>query len=207
MAINWKLLNLMALCSLLAGCAAAVNCDVVAFHSLSSPQGEEIRVVHQDPDKTSSPEFAFYAAHVEKGLQGVGYNVSGTKAEDLIFAINYGVGPAADEVVNFPKCSMRYHFRNDGSDAPYSYGMHCLDAPTEIRTQYHHFLDVKVHSANTDGSNTDNLLYEGVVHSLSMDDNLSALMPYLVAAMFNDFPGESGQSRTVTIEHEEAAHE
>jgi hypothetical protein len=43
------------------------------------------------------------------------------------------------------------------------------------------------------------VVFEGKVKSYGTEDNLNEVMPYLVDAMFQNFPGESGVTRVVTI--------
>jgi hypothetical protein len=42
-------------------------------------------------------------------------------------------------------------------------------------------------------------VYEGEVVSVGSTGQLSAVMPTLLQALFQNFPGESGQSKTVTL--------
>ena len=42
-------------------------------------------------------------------------------------------------------------------------------------------------------------LFEGRVESVGKDNRLADVMPYLVQAMFTDFPGTSGVTKQVTI--------
>ena len=46
-------------------------------------------------------------------------------------------------------------------------------------------------------------LFEGRVQSLGQQNRLPDVMPYLITAMFSNFPGESGTTKVVTIEMDE----
>jgi hypothetical protein len=43
-------------------------------------------------------------------------------------------------------------------------------------------------------------VFEGRVESNGTESSLPEVMPYLITAMFNNFPGESGTTKVVTIE-------
>ena len=196
----WKPIALVVICGFLAGCSNSVDCDVVAFHALNEPKGETFQIVHRDPGKMDGPEFTEYATHIKKALTRIGYKAADGNSADLTFSINYGVGPGMDEVIEIPKCTMRYHFRDEVYGEPYTYGLHCADETIDLRTTFNHFLEIRVHGVSEDGASEEPLLYEGISHSLSRHDDLGAMMPYLVTAIFDDFPGRSGEVRSVTVE-------
>jgi hypothetical protein len=47
---------------------------------------------------------------------------------------------------------------------------------------------------------TDRVLFEGRVQSTGREREIARVMPYMITAMFNNFPGESGVTKVVTIE-------
>ncbi|MFC4346838.1 hypothetical protein ACFO5Q_03150 [Kordiimonas lipolytica] len=91
---------------------------------------------------------------------------------------------------------MRYHFRPHEPGGPLYYGMQCFDTGVEIREKFVHFLELKVRRAGEGQP----VVYEGMVHGLDASANLSVMMPYLIAALFDEFPGVSGEVRSVTID-------
>jgi len=200
--INWKPIAVAAVAALLSGCSTAVDCDVVSFHTMNAPRGETVRIEPQDASLAESPEFQFYAAQIKDKVGRIGYRASDDPASEIIFAIKYGVDRSVDETIRYPQCSMRYHFRHGEYGDPYTYGLHCPDAEVELRATFSHFLEVKVHSAHLGEAMPGAYLYKGMVHASSADDNLADMMPYLVAALFDDFPGRSGEVRSVTIERD-----
>ena len=40
-------------------------------------------------------------------------------------------------------------------------------------------------------------LYEGVVENRGQNQNISAVIPFMIDALFQDFPGQSGTSNTI----------
>lgn len=188
---------------LLSGCASSVDCKVTSTHTLNAPQGEMVLLVYKDASKTSGPEFRHYAAEMTPVLSRIGYRPVAAGPADLIFEIQYGVGPGREELSRLPRCSMRYHFRPYEPGGPLYYGMQCFDSEIEIREQYVHFLELKVR--RTDAEQT--IVYEGLVHGLDASADLPAMMPYLIAALFDEFPGVSGQVRSVSVERAPGYHQ
>jgi len=203
---TWKSIALIMICGLLAGCSSAVDCDVVAYHALNKPQGETFHIVHREPAQAAAPGFTEYATHIQKALTRIGYKgAKGEGSADLTFSINYGVGPGMDEVVEVPKCTMRYNFRYEEYREPYSYGMYCTDETIDLRATFNHFLEIRVYGPPEGGAIQGPVLYKGLSHSVSRHDNLGAMIPYLVTAIFDGFPGLSGEVKTVSVDPETVA--
>lgn len=64
-------------------------------------------------------------------------------------------------------------------------------------TEYHSTLDIDI--ARKDGGP---MLFEGNAKARSRTDDLGALVPNLVTAMFTDFPGRSGETVKITVKPE-----
>lgn len=188
------------------GCASKVDCDVVAYHQLEPPNGESVRLVHKGKDDTYGPQFAFYSGKIAEALGNIGYVVTKDVNADLTFMIDYGIRMGSTEVVETKECSQRYHFIHRNYDDPYIYQSDCTSPQIRTRTFYVHYLDVAITSLmSLEGS--DATLYEGHVFSHHHKQNLPEMMPYLVAAMFDKFPGESGVTKRVTFEQKAATQE
>jgi hypothetical protein len=190
---------------ILGSCAPRVACDVLRLHTLPPPAGERIRVEPRDAALAPSLEFAGYRALVEQELQRIGYVPTEDADAPLRARIAYSIDAGPTRVVeNWPYCSFRYHYWRGRLVAPYWYGYGCWDPP-RISTyeQYIRELTIDILRRRSDG--TADVLFEGRVRSVGGNDRLSEVMPYLVAAMFQNFPGESGVWKTVTIEQEEIA--
>jgi len=188
----------------LTGCASKVDCDVVAFHELDPPNGESVRLLQKGAGGTSGPEFAFYSGKIAEALGKIGYAVTTDVNADLTFSIDYGVRMGSTEVVETKDCSLRYHFIHRNYDDPYIYQGDCTSSEIRTRTFYVHYLDVAITSLmSLEGS--DATIYEGHVFSHHHKQDLPEMMPYLIAAMFDNFPGESGVTKRVTFEQKEAA--
>lgn len=192
-------------CLMLAACASTFRSDVARFHRLNEvPQTATFVVVPSDDRKqASSLEFQQYAGLVGRELTKFGYRpASATTAAELTVEMDYGVSKGEQIVRSRP--TVFYGFYGHSSpfytgywyrgalygDYPFGY----RDVYTE--TMYNRTLKmVIVRSANTDRE----VLFEGEVVSVGRDRRLPEIMPYLVQAMFTNFPGESGVTKEVVI--------
>lgn len=183
----------------LAGCTRATTCEVVSFHQLPPPAGETIRIEPADPGMADSPQFAATATMIGERLAGLGYQPVPAAAEaQLVARIGYGIEPESTLSLTPPLCSFHYHFGVRRTDSPFWYGYRCRPQHQVSATFYTRHLETRIEVAG--GA----VLFEGRVRSVGLNDSLPDVMPYLVAAVFANFPGESGVVKTVTIEEDSA---
>lgn len=188
----------------LASCSSAVDCDVVCYHDLGAPAGERVSVVASDDSQSGPDQFEGVAGQIRTALDQAGYTSVQAGFSDLVFVVSYGVGAGPDEQERIPRCADNYVFRDDGYGAPYYSGLECYEQTPELINNYLHFLEVKVFDGIAISSGDPDALYEGLVQSLSWSDDQQLIMPYLVAALFDNFPGESGKVRRVSVSFDEA---
>ena len=190
----------------LSGCASNVDCDVVAYHQLDPPSGESVRLVHKSSDDTYGPQFVHYSGKIAEALRKVGYVVTDDANADLTLAIDYGIRTGSTEVVEKTNCSLRYHFIHRNYDDPYIYRGDCSSPQIRTHTFYVHYLDVAI-TKLAPAIGNDETIYEGHVFSHHHKQDLPEMMPYLIATMFNNFPGESGVVKRVTFDQKESAQD
>ncbi len=196
---KYKLWILVAVSGLLTGCSSTVDCDVVCYHTLGESMGETVRVVPQDSELTDSPEFAVFAAQFKEQLSKVGYTVGDAGASDLIFAIRYGTDESLEEAKRPPKCFTRYRYLYEDYGSPYYRGLECYDGQIESPSLYVHVLALNVYR-QTEPGDPGEVIYQGIANSISMNGNIGPTMPYLMAAILDGFPGESGEVRNVVVD-------
>ncbi len=180
---------------LLAGCADRLTTDVTRFHILAPPAGETLRVVPEDPALADSPEFRAFAQLIGSRLGTYGYRPAPPGTEpDLYARISYGVrpGPVADPDAANPPVTVGVgvggYGRHVGGGISTAFGLSSSTRPLFLRE----LRLVLVRRADS------SVVFEGRASSLGKTDRLGDVMPYLVDAMFKDFPGKSGQTITVT---------
>lgn len=188
------------LLALVSGCASQLKSDVVTFHEGPLPDGETIRVVPADEDKAGSLEFEHYAQLIRQHLAEVGYEpVSDDEQARLVARVDYSVSEGQTEVRSYPNTTgfARYHFHYGRFHDPFYYGFSDHWDP-DIRSYqvFNRKLEIDIVETRPDGE----VLFEGRVQSLGREAEIAEVMPYLVTAMFSNFPGESGVTKVVTIE-------
>jgi len=187
----------------LTGCASKVDCDVVAYHELGPPNGQTVLLVHKSSEDTYGLQYRHYSEKIAEALGKAGYVVTDSVNADLTFVIDYGIRTGSTEIVKTSECSDRYHFINRNYDDPYIYRSDCPSPKVRTQTYYVHYLDVAIASF-APAKEGDDTIYEGHVFSHHHKQDLPEMMPYLIAAMFDNFPGESGVTKRVTFDKKEA---
>lgn len=195
-----KLIGVLAL-AIVAGCTSRVSSDVVAFHNDPMPQGETIRVAPSDPAKEQSLEFRSYAQLIGQELNKLGYryvddpNAPATLVAEVDYSVESGPTDIQSDAPLQP--FVRYHFFYGRYYDPFYYGINNGWAPDVYSTPtYIRNLSVNIVVNNGERDR----VFEGRVQSRGIQDQLPEIMPYLVTAMFRNFPGESGVTKVVTLE-------
>ncbi len=192
------LCTIFSLMSLLASCAYKMKSDVVTFHEGPLPRGETIRVEPMDDLKRGSLEFEHYAESIRSNLRKIGYTpVKSGQPAQLVAQIDYSVSEGQTQVRSDTRGYTRYHFYYGHNLSPFYYGFY-NDWPSEIYTYpvYNRLLLMNI--SRFEGKRE--VLFEGRVQSVGREKEIAKIMPYLITAMFTNFPGESGVTKVVTVE-------
>lgn len=184
---------------LLAACVTPFEGEVTTFHQWQHPHGETIRIVPLDERKTGSLEFRQYAGLVAERLQQIGYSVVGPDQPARYVAwMDYAIDSGRTEVQSWPSDTVWYHFNYGYYHDPFYYGHYHPPPQVYSYTVYTRSLSLAIR-ATPDGG-LGEVVYEGRVHSVGRSHRLEQIIPYMVAAMFTNFPGESGLTKLVTVE-------
>lgn len=202
----------------LAGCATPFKADVARFQTqLPAPQGQSFVVESANPALEGGIEFGQYANLVSGELTRYGYRPAapGEKA-DMVVHMDYGIDKGRERVVSTPG------FRDPWYGGWYGPGFY---RPVVVRGRhgrryiagyYDPFLwgggfggwdnDVSSFTVYTSDLNltidraaTGERLFEGRAQAQSRDNDLTAIVPNLVQAMFTGFPGNSGERVRITV--------
>jgi hypothetical protein len=201
-AVTWRswfsILGLWALL-LATACTTPFEGEVTTFHQWQHPHGETIAIVPLDERKLGSLEFRQYAGLVAERLQQIGYSVVGGEAgSQYVAQMDYAIDSGRTEVQSWPSNAVWYHFSYGYYYDPFYYGLYYAGPEVYSYTVYTRSLSLTIRAAPAGGPGR--VFYEGRVHSVGRSHRLEEIMPYMVTAMFTNFPGESGLTKIVTVE-------
>lgn len=212
MFLSKKLLTLAAPAALLAlsACATGFPAQVSRFQAMPAPQGETFIIRPADPEDRGGLEFSRYASLVGQHLIAQGYSQAGPgEGASMIVELDYGVDNGRERIVTRPGFGPGYGFHPYYSRfgyfgyprSPFYYGWHDpFFSPfghpeVSSYTVYTSYLDMDIRRPANGQS-----LFEGTAQARSRTDNLTALVPNLVEAMFTNFPGQSGETVRITVD-------
>lgn len=209
----------LALLATVAACAPTFNAKVNRFQSMPAPQGQTFAIVADDPKLSGSLEFDQYARLVAQKLVAQGYQAAAPGAASLIVKLDYGVDDGKERTRVVPGGGFGYggygrygfdpwwgsyygrypayyrgrHAFHYGWYDPFLFGAGYDDV--EQYTVYTSGLDMKI-ERKADGQR----VFEGKAQAMSLNNNLTYLVPNLVEAMFTGFPGNSGETVKITVQ-------
>lgn len=200
--------GVLALLALVLGaCASNLKSDVARFHKLNEVEpGATFSVVPKNPALQGSLEFEQYAALVRGELTKFGYKaVNAANASDLVVEVAFGISEGEQVIRSRPTAYYGFY-------GPYGYG-HPFYTGYYRRGYFHGYYpfgyapEVYSYTVYTRALGMDivrpgatrDVVFEGEVRSVGRDNRLPEIMPYLVQAMFTNFPGESGVTKEVVI--------
>ncbi len=204
----------------LAGCATPFKANVARFQTqLPAPQGQSFAVEAGNPALQGGIEFGQYAGLVAGELTRYGYRPAAPgERPDLLVRMDYGVDKGREKVVS-----------SGFGDPWYGgyYGRGFYGSPVIVRGRggrrfvygyrdpflwggfgpgWGGYNDVSSYTVYTSGLNLQinraadgSRLFEGHAEAQSRDNNLQAIVPNLVEAMFTGFPGNSGERVRITV--------
>ncbi len=200
-----------------AGCAQNFDAKVSRFQAMPAAQGQTFTIKAADPALDGGLEFASYARLVSGKLTALGYHEAATgEASNLVVSLDYGVDKGKEKLrsaptSNYDRCysyfdpwcssigfwgrgyPSRYYGYYPGFYDPWLFGPGGYDN-VESYTVYTSQLDLKIERAGTSER-----VFEGKAQAQSLNDDLTYLVPNLVEAMFTGFPGNSGETRKITV--------
>ena len=221
MSISKKLFTIAAPVALLAlsACATGLPTKVTRFQAMPAPQGQSFVVQPADPRDRGGLEFSRYADLVRRHLIAQGYSEAPSpRAATFVVELDYGVDQGKQEVVTYPSARSAFGYGPFGygypfyrpyysrygyfgrSYSPFYYGWNDpflgspFDRDISVYTVYTSYLDMDI-KRTADGQS----LFEGTAKARSRTDDLQALVPNLVEAMFTGFPGNSGETVKITV--------
>ena len=183
----------LAMMLLLGACVPRTTADVTRFHQLAGAQSGTVTIVHADPGETASLAFQKYADLIGAHLAAQGWRpASSQSATDITARVDYGVTPFDGAVENSgSRVSVGVGVGSHGSGV--NVGVSDILGNRRRDQNFVHRLSITM-VRNADGQ----VVFEGRATSTGPDQQIAAVMPFLVDALFTGFPGRSGSTITVT---------
>ncbi len=209
-------------------CAQNFNARVNRFQAMPAPQGQSYYVKASDAKLAGGLEFSTYATRVGQKLSALGYQpASSPETASFVVSLDYGVDEGKERVRSVPGMSGCFGMYDPWCRGGFGYGRMGFGygprgyygSPHNWRGggyafgYYDPFLfgsgygdELESYTVYTSGLNmkieraaTKERLFEGSAKALSLNDNLTYLVPNLIEAMFTGFPGNSGETVRITV--------
>jgi hypothetical protein len=203
---------LLTLAWLVTGCAT-VQSKVTVFHKLPAlSEGKTIAILPVDKDNEDSLEFKSHAAHIADRLNSKGYRVvDASEKPDYYAFVAYWIDKGKPYSYRLPMYvqtggGMTYHSGTvttptgpkTFSGYTYSVPTYALISSRESGVKFTKRLLVDIVEGKPYRDDKTAKVYEGKVVTSDSSEILSQTVPFMIDAMFADFPGKSGKTHTVT---------
>jgi hypothetical protein len=193
----------------LSACASPkyVVSDVTRFHTVDAQfSGQTFAIVAVNPEQEQSIAFRQYGDLINARLSNLGLKqysgTAGPTAADYVVTMDYGVsGPTPDVRSRGSNFSMGFGYSN--YNRPWGYGaaydpFH--DNYTDTRQMFTRRLEVALYKGGTYVSGPKQRVFEARAISTGLNGAIEPVMPYMLDAVFQDFPGLSGKTKTVSVQ-------
>jgi hypothetical protein len=191
-----RFLASLCLVVLLAACQSALVADVTRFNSLPPDWAAKSFTIVPGQGQAGSLEFQHdadlvAAALTTRGLRPVPHDTPA----DLVVFLRYGQAGNHTEVTAYEEPG--YAGYGGWGGGPWGWGY--PETTYSSRTLYSVFLQVDMLDGREYRAGTRHMLFEGRAIADSTVHDVNPSMPYLVQALFNQFPGPSGGTVKVSV--------
>jgi hypothetical protein len=205
----WKCLIALVLASQLAACGSLVRSNISVFHEF--PEGVTGVTYAAIPfkEQEGSLEHKSYEQAIKRELNARGFREVPVEQADTVIFFFYGIDSGKEIVESYPiigqtGTSSSHTFgtlQSYGNYGTYSgtttytptYGV--VGAGATSRTEYARFLKLDILDKRALIENRVRKLYEAKVTSRGSLGELSSVLPTMVKALFEEFPGKNGSTR------------
>lgn len=212
-----KALLLAIICAALAGCGQFIRSHVSVFHEMPAGPSPTYAFL-QFKEQEGSLEHRTYENLLRQQLTAKGYREVPLEKADLIAFIQYGIDAGTQVAYSYPIMGQTGVASSYTTGRVQSYGSGyatysgtTYNTPTYgvvgtgsgSRTEYSRFVRLDLVDRTALAGGNIKKLYEGRVTSQGYSGQLSAVMPAMVRALFEDFPGKSGSTKSITLSREQ----
>lgn len=189
--------------ALLTACGpASIHANVLRFNEMAAaPKGGNF-AIQPDADQQGGLEFRSYADLVSQSLERMGYHrVADPAKAEMVVSLFYSVDDGRTEVWTTPIYSYNDYWRRYygvQSAWPFRYN-EPLGVDTHSSTIFSHRLELTIVDGAKLRHGHKETLFEGRAVTERSTRELVTTIPYLITAMFEDFPGQNGVPVSVRV--------
>ena len=182
------------------GCSTGIRSQVTVQHKLPQiDKGKTFIIQAEDATKQSSLEFQSYATQVARKLEAHGYQLSetSTAAADYTVLLDYGIDDSGTGYSASSSSVGNPYAWNSGTTSGSVRDLPSAPAAASLPTTYYEaYLTVAIRDNHDAVQPT---IYEGRVVTQALTGEISLVLPTMIKALFQNFPGESGKQETVVL--------
>ena len=211
---RWVLLLLAPMLAL-GGCATYLSAQVTTFHQPEQSLGGRRFAIEPTPEQRDSLEFQAYADLVRQALVAHGLIDAGGGPADTTVVMRYGVDEGRSVAYSYPNYGYAPYgpvwglspYRGPGGVVRYAwtptYPMTYDVVGSSVAQSVVYRRELRVEltdrrgGAAADGPGP--RLYEGTAVTEGASASLAPVMPAMIRALFESFPGANGSSRVVQV--------
>jgi hypothetical protein len=178
--------------------------DISRFHTLPpSASGATFVIATVNADQGQSLAFHQYADQVTAKLVGMGLKPfdGPTAAADYVVTLRYDVrGPTPDIQSRTTNWSVGAGFYGRHSAFWGAWDDPGWESYTDTRQMYLRRVELDMYRGSTYNTPNAQRVFEGRAISEGQNGQIEPVMPYILDALFKNFPGRSGETQRVSIE-------
>lgn len=200
--------------------ATRVEARVSTYHRMSSIAGETFAIVPTE-EQRNSLEWDSVAAKLSEEMSNAGAMPAPPESAKLLVSFVYFMGAQGVKTINLPMIGQTgvSSATTTGTIRTNAYGSSYSGRTTYTPSigvtgfvpmqvaQNERILRVVIMDGQEYANGGTKPLYEGKVSSIGRCDSVAVVVPYMIEALFQSFPGESGQGKLVKLKVDKAAKE
>jgi len=176
--------------------------DVTKYHSMDRIIEDKTFVIKSEKlEGGETLAFDYYSETIEEYLEDMGWRRLSERNQntDFIVILNWSVdGPISD--ISSKSSNFHYSFRY-GNPYGFGYGVgYPYDTRTKTKQLYSRNVEIVIYNAISYDTEKPVRIFESSASSLGSNAQINAVMPFIIESIFQDFPGVSGQTKTVRVD-------
>lgn len=202
---------------LLSGCAGFIRSDVAVFHEIPPTFTGTTYAMIPFKEQEGNLEHKTYERVVKRELDAKGFREASIENAEVVIFLLYGIDTGKEVVKSYPIIGQTGVSSSHSYGTIQSYGNYGTYSGTTTytptygvvgtgvasSTEYTRFFKLDILDRKALKEKQIKKLYEAKVFSRGRSGQLSAILPTMIKALFEDFPGKSGSTRRTTRSRDE----